>query len=401
MGVKQKLVEGEFLLTIRKRIDRGLGTLSRKLLFRKTPIQKNKILFMTYKNAYECNPKYIAEEILKQKLPYDLVWAIPKNEGIDTSQFPAQIRLVKRESYEFYQELASAKIWVDNSLNCLWMPFGKKREQVYFETWHGSMGLKRVGKEDVANERWLKAAKRVTEATDFCISDSTFENMVYRETHWPEAEILEYGHPRNDLLCKEDGEEKSKLRTKIAEELGFSVDDKVLIYAPTFRDSGTLDCYDVDFGRLVKALETRFGGTWKILMRLHFHDRKKKYGRIDDENMVVDATQYLDMQELLSIADAGLTDYSSWCCDYVLTGRPCFIYATDIERYNTERGLYYPLEETPFPIAKNNDDLERNVLGFDECIFEKKRIKFLNDRGCFEDGHAAERVVEKFKSIIE
>ena len=35
----------------------------------------NKIVFMTYSNDYICNPKYICEEILRQNLPVDLVWA--------------------------------------------------------------------------------------------------------------------------------------------------------------------------------------------------------------------------------------------------------------------------------------------------------------------------------------
>lgn len=107
------------------------------------------------------------------------------------------------------------------------------------------------------------------------------------------------------------------------------------------------------------------------------------------------------MQELLAIADVGITDYSSWCCDYVLTGRPCFIYARDLESYNTERGLYYPLEETPFPIATNNEELEKNILDFNETNYLADRDCFLRARGCWEDGNAAEKVVEKIRRIIE
>ena len=40
------------------------------------PVQNNKILFHSNTNSYSCNPKYIAEEILKRKLPYELVWVV-------------------------------------------------------------------------------------------------------------------------------------------------------------------------------------------------------------------------------------------------------------------------------------------------------------------------------------
>ena len=41
--------------------------------------KNNKILFKTFNGAYTCNPKYIAEEILRQNLPYELVWVVNKD----------------------------------------------------------------------------------------------------------------------------------------------------------------------------------------------------------------------------------------------------------------------------------------------------------------------------------
>lgn len=44
---------------------------------------------------------------------------------------------------------------------------------------------------------------------------------------------------------------------------------------------------------------------------------------------VSNGTLYEDMQELLVAADAGVTDYSSWIFDYVLSGKPGFLIETD------------------------------------------------------------------------
>ena len=65
------------------------------------------------------------------------------------------------------------------------------------------------------------------------------------------------------------------------------------------------------------------------------------------------------------------------------------------------RGLYYPLEETPFPIATNNDELIENVLNFDDEEYQQKREQFLIDRGSKEDGHAAEKIVDLVKDVLD
>lgn len=380
-------------------LDETLGYLYRYLRYGRCGVYKDKIVFMTYRNTYECNPKYIAEKILERRLPYDLVWITPSaNSDSDGGAFPERVRLVHRNSSQAFREMASAKVWIDNSLNFEWKRFPKKEEQVYFETWHGSMGLKRVGNDDVSNWRWTRTARRVGQITDYCISDSDFENQVFRGTFWPTTPILEYGHARNDLLMCTDIAKKKAIREKVYSGLGQSSTVHYMLYAPTFRDSGTLDCYDVNFPALVEALEKRFGGKWKVLFRLHFHNRRKSLPMTDD--VVIDATAYPDMQELMVAADAGLTDYSSWCCDYVLTGKPCFIYAKDRANYDTERGLYYPLETTPFPIAETNSQLLDNVMRFDESRYRESCDRFLKDRGSFESGVAAEMIVDKIQEII-
>lgn len=94
----------------------------------------------------------------------------------------------------------------------------------------------------------------------------------------------------------------------------------------------------------------------------------------------------------MAAADVGITDYSSWIYDFMLTRRPCFIYASDMSQYNHQRGFYYPLEETPFPLATTNEELQYNIVQFNEELYCNKVEKFLEEKGCMEDGHACERI---------
>ena len=84
----------------------------------------------------------------------------------------------------------------------------------------------------------------------------------------------------------------------------------------------------------------------------------------------------------------------------MLSRKPAFIYATDIEKYDNERGFYYPLTSTPFPVATNNEELTNNIENFDNENYKINVENFLKEKGCIEDGHASERVVDLIEEVM-
>ena len=392
-------IKGKTRKRIFKRIDTYFANKARRRLAKKTQIDQNKILFMTSRGSYNCNPKAIADEIIRQKLPWTLVWVARKENLKLIEQYPKELKIVIRGSYEFYQEAASAKVWIDNSVNLSYLGTWKKEGQVLLETWHGSLGLKRF--ETSSDKVWIKRATQCGERTDYCISNSDFEDSLFRNSFWRETEILKYGHPRNDILLTADAEKRRQTAEKIRRRFKIEDGTKIALYAPTFREKKDLSPYRIDYDQLYDALVEKFGGTWCVLIRFHFTLRiLARRSKIKYPDFVIDATDYEDIQDLLLVTDVGITDYSSWICDFVLTKRPAFIFATDLRNYYDERGFYYPLETTPFPIAQTNEELFLNILSFDEKDYQQKCEAFLADKGCIEDGHASERVVEKLKEII-
>lgn len=392
----KNLMEGRLIEVtikkIRKSIDFALAILTRTIYTKFQKIDNKKVMFMTYNNNYICNPKYICDEIIRQKLPLDLVWATTTKQ-LTSDQYPPELRLVVRGKYEFFREAASAKVWVDNAVCFPWNPIYKKKNQFYLQTWHGSMGLKRIGKEDVKNRRWSWSARLMSKWTNVCISNSTFETEVFRETHWSKTPIEEWGHARNDILFSSD-ERKKEIKKKVYDFFSIPYEKKIMLYAPTFRNDQRSNPYSMDYEAILSAVEEKFGGEWVLLNRFHF--KSKKISQIMDER-IYSATEYTDMQELIIAADVGITDYSSWICDFVLTRKPGFIFAPDLNTYNKERGFYYPLDSTPFPIAENNEELQNKIREFDSSTYSKKCEIFLNERGCKENGDAAKKIVELIK----
>ena len=94
-----------------------------------------------------------------------------------------------------------------------------------------------------------------------------------------------------------------------------------------------------------------------------------------------------------------ISDYSSAIFDFLFTKRPGFIYATDIDEYSNERGLYYSIYDTPFSVAKNNDELCSAIDSFNEEEYIIKVDSFLKEKGCIEDGNASANIIDFINDI--
>lgn len=356
------------------------------------PIKEKKIVFSNYMGkGFGDNPKYIAEALLKQGYDkFDMVWLISDDEP--AKNFPEQIRLVNYNSKEALYEYATAKLWICNYHLVKFFRRGlvKKAGQVFVQTWHGSLGIKKI-ENDVdllkQSKLWLILAEESSRETDYWISNSKFESEIYRNAFWGVDSILEYGHPRNDVFFRGSEAESHKVK----EALGVSGDKKILLYTPTFREDYRVSCYDIDYKAITENLRSRFGGEWICIVRMHPRMREVSGAIPPKSHNVYDLTFYDDAQELLSASDVLISDYSSCMFDFMLSKRPVFIYATDRREYAQERGLYYPLEDTPFPIAESGKELGENILNFNLDTYKADIAHFLTQKGCIEDGSASER----------
>ena len=355
------------------------------------PVQKNKVVFDNYMGrGYGCNGKYVTEALLAMDLDLDIVWTVKDPQG-QRDMFPPQVRLVQYASEEAMFEYATAGVWASNYHMMQYLHKGllKKPDQTYIQMWHGSFGIKKI-ENDCTNltqdKNWTYLAQKNSRYTDYWISNSGFETAVYRQAFWDVGQVLEYGHPRNDLFFH--GKE-GDARRAVERFIGKS-GDKLLLYVPTFRDDLSEWEEPLDYKRLAESLSRRFGGEWSVLLRIH--PRMKAYVKESAKEGCIDVTEYPDIQELLAAADAVVTDYSSAIFDFLLTGRPAFLYATDSLDYEKMRGLYYPLTDTPFPIASSNAQMAENIAAFDEVSYRGKVREFLKQKDSKEDGQASERV---------
>lgn len=358
------------------------------------PIQKNKIILSNFfVKGYGDNPKYIAEEIIRQDLPLDLVWTTKCN--YDES-LPKQIRSVRYGSIKCFYEFATAKMWIDNVRNSVRPPY-KKKGQYYIQTWHGGLGVKKVEKdaENILDSKYIQMAKKDSQFTDIIISASKWNTSKYVESFWYRGEVLECGAPKSDIFFRSS----NRFKQNVCDFFRVEKTVNFILYAPTFRDDGSTDCYDIPARQILLAAEKKWGGKWKLIIRLHPNVNCKACTIRFDKD-ILNGNSYLDINEMILASELLITDYSSCMFDAMDCHKKVLIYATDIYKYRKGRGFYFQMEELPFEIVETGEELIKVINQFDNEAYRNNVLAFKDKMGIFNDGHASERVVEHIKKIM-
>lgn len=348
---------------------------------------KKRILFVCFNfTQYSDSQRAVCEKMHVLYPDYDLVWLYRPNPKIQLDLFPKYIRFLKYTYFRFLKYLSSSFCIINNFEYT--KEFKKKKRQFFIQTYHGDRYFKKVLFDSDPNHKNIFDKKVV----DLGISGSDFsENRLYRISLHYDGKILKEGMPRNDSLVNND-----LLREKVLNELGIEHDKKIILFAPTFRDSdsGFFNNY-LDLNRLLSFL----GNQYVICYRLHKASLKCN---IADANNIINVSDYYDMTNLLCCADMLITDYSSCACDFALTGKPVVLALFDYEDYvSKSRGLCVNIKEVGFKAAHNMDELIQILSSTTEQEFKECNLNVLNFFGTHETGNASNEVCKKINEAYE
>ena len=348
------------------------------------PVKKNRVLFSSYmEKQYSCSPRYISREL--KRLAGDKVeigWAFRHPEDFRFLEKEG-IRVMGTKTWEFIKFALTSRVVVTNTYYKPSLP--RRKRQFFIQTWHGSGAYKKVGRH-VDMPLIERINTRMREGrTDLFLSGCTFFTQhVIRDAFDYRGEVYEYGMPRNDImLCPPDNEALEEIRARAGVPKGV----RLCLFAPTYRKDTKVHASGLDYERVLSALEKRFGGQWVMGYRSH-HVSMFKDQSIASKG-ALDLSLYSDMQELLLISDALITDYSSSIWDAALANKRVFLFAPDLKEYSLERDFYTDIHSWPFPLSESNDELVSNIERFDEGAYAEKVKKHLEDLGNCESGRAS------------
>lgn len=393
------------------------------VLCRIFPIKQNRISICTFegKGGFGCNPKYIVEELHRRNEAYEFVWFVNDMGKV----FPDYIKKVPNTLWSRAYWLSTSKIWIDNYRK----PYGtcKRRGQYYFNTWHGTIGFKSMGlwRGEAFSQMAYLVSKNDSNMIDVAVIDSKWCEEVWPKGIVYDGECLRTGAPRCDVLYGD----RFQYRDTFRKRYGISREAKVVMFAPTFRESAVngkrkifSEEWTLDFERLLYNLKTRFGGEWYLCLRIHpqLALNMQESREVVFQERVIDVSREDDLYEVLAAMDVFITDYSSAAMDASCAHIPVFIYADDIEKYVNERGSMLwnmsadskkPVTNNkemtpdidvvlPYPIAQNNDEMEENILRFDENLYISGMKQFEDAVELVFDGKASKKVADKVEHYI-
>lgn len=355
------------------------------------PVNNKLIVFDSYNGkTIGCNPYYIYEYLKNNYSDLSLVWVVGnKNVAKDKD-----VELVLLNSFKYYYYLLIAKFYIRNTLMPAHIPF--RKNQIRIDTWHGGGAYK--GTMYATNRmpfRKITNSLIARNTTWKLASCERFIEYAHKDQLLEIDKFLKTGSPRCDMFFDKGKVEENG--RKIKDFYGIDDETFLILYAPTYRSIAHNPHFSlcIDFEGVVDSVRRRFKKK-KVMLLFRGHHAFKKLANLDQINSlnqkfhVIDTSDFQDTQAILCASDLLISDYSSIIWDYSLMYRPCFLFTPDFEDYLSEYEMCTPLENTGFPLAKSNSELQSLILQFNQDLYIESMKRHHLDLGSYENGNATE-----------
>jgi CDP-glycerol glycerophosphotransferase len=373
-------------------------------------IQESKVFYESFSgNNALCNPAAIFNRLLTHPdyAKFQHVWSVAnekiKSEFDETYHNYPNVTSVLYESETYYRELSRSKYLVNNST---FQPaFAKRTGQIYLNTWHGTP-LKKMGYDTPGGGQGSYNILRNFVAADYILSPNTYTTttmlkQAYRLQGIFEGKVLQEGYPRIDaqfLDCKTTEVVRQRLK-----KVGLPIDPnkEIIVYAPTWKGTSFHSPENEASALLsrIERLQEQFGIRYQFLLKVH--------QRVYDSASTIPGLEYIlipnsiPTNEVLSITDILITDYSSIFFDFLSTRRPILFHVPDHIDYDSNRGFYLDLNELPGPTSVTLDQLSTQIesLGsgdiLDAKVSHAAAYQAAVEKFCeHDDGGATDRVID-------
>ncbi len=339
-----------------------------------------------------CNGAAVHDELRRRGADIVISWVVRDHSVV----VPEGGIAVVKNSPDWFRALRTSKYLIEN----MYQPaFHKKPPgQVIVQTFHGYpfkvMGAPHWGRMAFSDTKIRSMDERAAE-WDFLVSPARYATPLLTRDFRYDGPVLEIGYPRNDILVSAEAPD---IRTSVREHLGIGEDQKVVLYAPTFRDYLSVDDHTapiVDFLD-TEALSRQLGESTVILIRGHAFNARTPQ-RPHSGARILDVTDYPEPADLYLAADVAVLDYSSLRFDFGVTGKPMLFLVPDVELYRESRGWLIDYEPTaPGPLLKTTAEVADALLDLDGVVRDYKAAyeQFRRDYLDLEDGRASARLVD-------
>lgn len=345
------------------------------------------ILFSSFGGKkYNDSPKIIFESLREDKRfeKYHFVWAFEKPKDF----FVEGAKCIRIDTWQYFKTALRARVWV-TSVNIERGLTFKKKNTIYINTWHGA-GTKKIGNACLGRNDYDFSN------VDIMLVQSDFEKEIFlRDFRCNPKAIRMIGFPRNDELFKID-EEKCK---KLKQQFNIPLDKKVILYAPTWRDSKN-GGISYDFVPPINMSKWReeLSDEYVLLFRMHAFTTKFD---ITYDEFARNVSGYDNLNHILAISDIVITDYSTIVYDCAVAKKPFICFGFDYDTYKEERGFYYDLnDEYPGGVLKTEDEVLDRITELSSGK-DKERFAAFREKYICAGGNASKSVIDELTDLLD
>ncbi len=281
------------------------------------------------------------------------------------------IKLLDNTTKQYFKVLATAKYLINE--HTFYIIFNKRPEQVILNTWHGTP-LKCLGNKVANDFATFGNVQRNMFDADYllCPNEFTMQHFIddYCLANFGHTNLMLAGYPRNQVFLNR--ERREEIRT----ECGFG-DKQIIVFMPTWRGvigQVTSEMQNEILQNYFDEWDEKLTENQILYVKLHPLSR----GAVDVSryvHIVPFPSETYDTYDFLNASDVLVTDYSSVFFDYATSGRKIVLFTYDKEDYMRERGLYFSVDELPFPQAATVEELMEYIRApktYDDTEFLKK-----------------------------
>ena len=356
---------------------------------------RDAVLFQCYRGEFSTDSqRALHEELWRRSSPLELLWAV-SSYSVPLPEGAVPLLIGSRK---WYEAVGSARYLCQNIDYDRF--FRKRPYQSYLQTFHGypwkSMGVS-LWRAQGKSERLIAAeCDRRNSAWDSILVPAPFCEELYRREYRYPHQVLVTGYPRDDALVTN---EASRVRTEVLTRLGIEPDKKVVLYAPTWRDTVATGAWTAKFFDALDLdqLTEELGDDYVLLLRGHNYNLRE--GSVGSSASVLDVSSYPEVNDLILAADVAVLDYSSLRFDWLLTEKPVIFFVPDLADYLSARTVLFEYGPTaPGPLLNTTEEVVEALQNLERVRtdYAAARETFNLEFQGLHDGHATERVVDLF-----
>ncbi len=334
------------------------------------PKDNNLIVFGSNTGEYPAgDPKALHDYIIMNYPEIKVYYYIPFNK-----------KLVPKKRIQYILSFAkiffTSKFLISSHPPRDFFPYSWSNKKIFINTWHGTP-LKAMFYADTGESRdgLINIQLLNKKTTKFLVASELESKLIKYCFRLDLNKFLFLGHPRNDLLLKNNLELEQKIKKS------FPSFKKILLYCPTYRrDSSSLffPFSDFDLDYLNEYLEKN-----ELIMLVRGHLFNPIHSNIYSKRIINFNFEIAnDINLYLPLIDILITDYSSIYIDYLLLNRPCIFIPYDYKEYISKRGLLLDYNKfTPGPKCNTFKDvidaIEQYNSGIDIYTEKRERLRIL------------------------